>query len=987
MRACRRCLWFIFVVPSALAGMAEGGDGIWLDTAGNPLAETPKIVAKWGIFDAEVGAEYDSWEADFSVGAGLTIGSALCFANSRPTYANADGTYDWSRSMNWDSIGLLFTHIKRTYDFISDPEGVLQVTVTSPYQTTKQMDELLVAGPTNQRVSIGLEDLPFIPDWVDVSVGTNLCFDVNIGMGYTFNLDQDATIENLTIQPGSTLLANYGHRLELNRSLNNLGELYGTIHQIRGRVDNSGSFNGNLERVDGRVTNASAGTMVLSGRSDFRDGMVNDGHVTVATNGGVTIDKELTGTGTFVNDDGVLTLTNDDEPGKPFYLGEQIVSTGVVEAMHGFTGNTIIASSRVFGGKTYGRVVVQTGEALSFAGQVQPAGLVEASGEGTVLHIATGSSVLAPVEQQDHNAGRIEVSDGAELRTSIFPFTNDEGGRIDVTNASFILPMPYKDYLGMSSTVMNNGTVTLDGSVMRFPAESHSYHWWRKHLRGSGTLELTNHSTLYDPCIEGGGQTIIVDETSSIVVSDNPYGPSCVIEGNVVNDGTIAVDHYLTLAGTLENNGIISVNAAKTTIDVPVIQGDGSIHASSSAQLFLANSAHPGEPVLVAQPLVVENFLSCQAELRTAPGVVVEVGRQLGGQIGGHIRQLPGDFLESGTVTPTGLVESVGADKLLWWAGSNNGRINVLNGAVLKTKPYEQHNNADIDVENGGVMECRQDATGLGYGQTLWNHGRLHFDASTLRFVWRSMYNNWFTHHIEGTGRIELTNGSTLENPDIRGGQQVILDETSSLVTTFSRPRRFYLSGELETRGEVALAAGTSMELGSWNLADGSLSAPWARLYFSGNWSIGLSDPSDFRVGTLDVTFTGGDANDPLFLTAAGMDRGGDDAAWENNFALSVLTVAADGYLVLAHQDEGVSTSEALDLLRGDALYVDSLVLEPGAILNLNGSSIYYHSLSGSLDQIIDQPVPEPSCLFLLAGGSLVVLYRRRHTASRPQKS
>ena len=78
--------------------------------------------------------------------------------------------------MNWDSVGLLFTHIKRTYDFISDPEGVLKGTVTCPYQTQKQMDDLLVAGPTNQRVSVGPEDLPYVPEWVEPHRSSSDCF-------------------------------------------------------------------------------------------------------------------------------------------------------------------------------------------------------------------------------------------------------------------------------------------------------------------------------------------------------------------------------------------------------------------------------------------------------------------------------------------------------------------------------------------------------------------------------------------------------------------------------------------------------------------------------------------------------------------------------------------------------------------------------------------------------------------------------------------
>ena len=986
MRVCGRCLWLILVVPLALAGIAKGGDGIWLDTSGNPLTESPKIIANWGIFEAEAGAEYDSWEADFSVNTTTTIGYLLCTANSRPTYANSDGSYSWSKSMNWDSVGLLFTHIKRVYDFISDPKGVLMGTATCPYQTQKQMDDLLVAGPTNQRVSVGLEDLPYIPDWVDVHIGTNFLFDVNIEGGYTVDLDQSATIENLTIQSGSTLAASFGYQLNLNKAFSNYGEFYGTIHRIKGEVLNTGMFNGSPGEVNGPATNT--GTMTLTDGT-LHEGLTNNGWVTVAAHHDVTIEKELTGSGTFLNEGG-LTLSHEQDPDVPFQLDQEIVSTAYLSLPHGYIGAPIEAAGSVVG-KIGGTINVRAGQSLQLSGQVWSGGLVQAAGEGTRLFIATGGSELLPVEQQEHNRGRISVTDGAELRTLTYPFTNDGNGIIELTDSTFTLEMPYYSGMsyGRSSRLTNNGIIRLNNSLMKFIYSNHSYTWWHKHIDGNGTVELTSGSVLENPYIIGGEQRVVVDPTSTVFVGGvtAAYASPCRIEGVVENQGAITSRDYFTLAGSLQNDGTITVEQNKLTLDVPQVSGTGSITVEDGAQLFLKNTAHQGQPVVLAQPITVNGGHLDGGEdgFVTQQEGVVRITGQLGGRVGGHVQQLPGEYLLlSGTVTPTGLVESNGADKLLRWEGGiNDGRFEVTNGATIRTGSFEHYNNGSINVSAGSVMECRQDTTGLGYSQTLWNQGQLHFDASTLRFVWRTMNYNWFTHHIEGSGRIELTNGSVLENPDIRGEQQVILDETSSLVTTFSEPGRFYLP-DVETHGQVTLAAGTSMEIGSWNLADGSFSTPWARLYFSGNWTIGLSDPSDFGVGTLEVTFTGGDADDPLFLTAAGRDLGNDSAAWENNFALSVLTVAADGYLVLAHRDGDLEAGETLGSPgNGDALYVESLVLEPGAILNLNGASIYYRSLSGSPDQIINEPVPEPSCLFLLAGGGLVVLYRRRHTASR----
>jgi hypothetical protein len=67
-----------------------------------------------------------------------------------------------------------------------------------------------------------------------------------------------------------------------------------------------------------------------------------------------------------------------------------------------------------------------------------------------------------------------------------------------------------------------------------------------------------------------------------------------------------------------------------------------------------------------------------------------------------------------------------------------------------------------------------------------------------------------------------------------------------------------------------------------------------------------------------------------------------------------------------------------------EALYVDKLVFSDSlGLLDLNGLDIFYNTLVGSPDQIIDVAAPEPDLVGLLASGLLGPFgLRRRHVAS-----
>ena len=72
--------------------------------------------------------------------------------------------------------------------------------------------------------------------------------------------------------------------------------------------------------------------------------------------------------------------------------------------------------------------------------------------------------------------------------------------------------------------------------------------------------------------------------------------------------------------------------------------------------------------------------------------------------------------------------------------------------------------------------------------------------------------------------------------------------------------------------------------------------------------------------------------------------------------------------------------------LYGEELYVDNLILSAGSSLNIDGISIFYNSLTdngGSINflnggQLIENPVPIPSAVWLLGSGLIGILGIRR---------
>jgi len=97
------------------------------------------------------------------------------------------------------------------------------------------------------------------------------------------------------------------------------------------------------------------------------------------------------------------------------------------------------------------------------------------------------------------------------------------------------------------------------------------------------------------------------------------------------------------------------------------------------------------------------------------------------------------------------------------------------------------------------------------------------------------------------------------------------------------------------------------------------------------------------------------------FLEVMGQDRGADTAGFGNNFALSTVELAENGYVRLIDETDNAEGSDP------EALYLASLVLPAGATLDVNGLNIYARAaqLAGNVEGGSVQVLPDSGPILL----------------------
>jgi len=708
-------------------------------------------------------------------------------------------------------------------------------------------------------------------------------------------------------------------------------------------------------------------------------GFQNDGIFKVW--GETTIDTPaISGSGTL-QATAKLTLQNTNNPDMGVIIEQPITSHNQLIAPHRLQmlGSSISAEGIARITEMQGTLSVLPGKVLQFYGGVL--------GEQSEVSIDGAGTTFA--WRSGNNNGLITASAGGKLLLDELTYDIANTGTIDITDGTFSLPGPSSPpYNWTGQNFTNDGTIRLDNSQMTFGVFPYYGQVIGPVIKGSGDIELTNGSKIIDPRIAAEG-TVSIDTTSRVEFNPNNtyshYGGTRTLSAEIINNGVISFDNAVgMIGGSLINNGKVELlDNATATLDLAEIIGSGVIEATGG-KLVLKHSADSALPVAVRQPVTSLVWLETPNGFTTAGGGSITAAGRMEGNGNGILAVATGKVLQfyGGVLGEQSEVSIDGAGTTFAWrSGDNNGQITASAGGklLLDELTYDITNTGTIEITDGTFSLPGPSSFPYNWtGQNFTNDGTIHLDNSQMTFGVFPYLGQVIGPVIKGSGDIELTNGSVLRDPRIASTGGVSVDATSRLEMTA------HFSGfacNLSLAGRMDLAAGSRLVLtGTWDTADGAVLSDGEHfpcyLEIRGHWQNHMTDPDDFDLSKALIEAVGGMQASPVIIEAASADLGNIPEGWQDNFAMNILAVKAGGYLYLVDQFDNSGAPDQIGL--SEAVYVDQLILEGGAILNAGDLNVYYNTLRGDPTQIIHEPVPEPSVMSLLVCGSLVLLRDRR---------
>lgn len=467
------------------------------------------------------------------------------------------------------------------------------------------------------------------------------------------------------------------------------------------------------------------------------------------------------------------------------------------------------------------------------------------------------------------------------------------------------------------------------------------------------------------------------------------------------NSGHLNVENIACLAGTITNNGEITVNAvgANTTqlgmVDDVTLTGTGSlvlsgqqarIAASDGTDDSLTNEAGhtiSGWGEIGAQTTLSIINKGLIAANHAGQGLVLNP-QSLDNE--GVIEVSSGCWMEAKEITfNSGVIRASGEAsyiELQTIEDNTDGLIEALDGGEITIM-----GNGPGYVVRGG--ELNTSGTGLitaGYQMSLeeiTNRGLLE--------VWDDLYMDGEiadTGTVRNAGNIIVqtrslnVNGQIIDRVGSGGEINIENGATMNIAGTIQGTnQRIYLGGNSAGPGTVNQSTGSTVEVefveiidGTYSLTGGSLTANSVRVQDAlqlgdASVEIAVRDDIDFdssatlnAVSGATIRLLGADfqnnstspssmadmANITLICDApesqgcvievAGADVGAVAAGWVDNFALAMLQLGGDDAARTRLTDGFDNQVNGLD----DALYVGEIVINPGAYIDLNDLKLYY---------------------------------------------
>ena len=443
----------------------------------------------------------------------------------------------------------------------------------------------------------------------------------------------------------------------------------------------------------------------------------------------------------------------------------------------------------------------------------------------------------------------------------------------------------------------------------------------------------------------------------------------------------------------IANNGTCSVdaaiNAACLGLDLGGYQTSGRVELSDGGRLTVYGNESIGGVALSSGYFVQTGGTHdiagnlAMADFAASAWYTLQGGQLLVGgseTVGGDEDAGSASFSQSGG-------EHVIADSLTVGIGGRSSsvfRFSLSGDAHLsvggdETVGFQYGGGTSLFEQSGGLHTVAGDLR-LGYGPlgasgtfVLDGDGQLSVDGDEYLASWDGQSGSFVqhtgVHSVGGTMYLGHTSGG-VGSYEIAGGSL----ETKGLHVGYEGSGRLTMSDS-----DASVTVSGLLSFGG----DSTLTAvPGSAVDMMGSsFETRTTSPAALTdLANLNLIFEGGDADVDSF-EVAGIDLGPIDQGFDLNFALGMLTLGGEGTGQIRLFDD---FDNHPGLLGSEALYVDTLVLNAGSYLDLNGFNLYCRNLVGSLS-IIDLShggslalVPEPAALCLLAFGGLATALRRR---------
>jgi len=530
------------------------------------------------------------------------------------------------------------------------------------------------------------------------------------------------------------------------------------------------------------------------------------------------------------------------------------------------------------------------------------------------------------------------------------------GGRLNV----------HQHWTCEAAVAQNGGTVSVSGQRL-LVAGAGSYRL------SDGTLEVA-HPSAEGLVVDGnasfeqsGGEVHIEGSLSvgqwgvgeaTCTVSDglltvsraaHPMGFSGMVSVGGTGGGSAGV------IGTMEVMAGAEVRAATLWVAGPGFSGGQGTLRMSGGQLRL-DTAGAMEEGVIAGTVEGHGTITCPMPFATYPGALL---RATGGELtfdaelGGPLTievdsnaSLRARGTVAGAVTNAGgLWAHHGKLVLTGETVTNSGTLGNRPGASLFVSPAALVHTGDVVAHGGGAVEFAQPITNHAGRQILLQGGVLSAPSITNAPGGTMTGAGVVTADLTNRGEADFYGqvqvfGDVSNEPNavlgVRNGDLLIAGHTTNAGRVKVTNGQAYFEGGLTNSGTVDVDPARAVVVGDLRLLDGGrlLADAGSTLQLMADFINESTRPADVSLeeAAVDLHAPGRQS-----FEAAGADVGSDPGGWADNFAVGTFVVRAGAKAVLAD-----AFDNRLDGADDEAVYVDTLVIEPGGGIELGGVALYY---------------------------------------------